>query len=64
MKNISKIVKYSKKLKYKVSKNKHTTDKGKKQSQIKIHNEHLNNINKIGQYKKQHDGTQNRYGHY
>ena len=39
-------LKNKKNLKYKVSKNKHTTDK------VKRHNEHLNNINKIGKYKK------------
>ena len=36
---------------YKVSKNKHTTDEDKNKqthSQIKIHNEHLTNIIKIG----------------
>ena len=35
---------------YKVSRNKHTTDEDNNKqihSQIKIHNEHLNNINKI-----------------
>ena len=33
--------------------------------QIEIHNEHLNNINKIDKYKKtEHDGTQNRTEHY
>ena len=40
---------------YKVSKNKHTTDEDKNKqihSQIKIHNEHLKNINKIEKYKK------------
>ena len=40
---------------YKVSKNKHTTDEDKNKqihSQIKILNEHLNNINKIETYKK------------
>ena len=43
---------------YKVSKNKHTTedkndDKNKQiHSQIKIHNEHLKNINKMEKYKK------------
>ena len=54
MKNITKTEKY-KKLKYEVSKNKHTTDKDKNNqihSQIKIHNAHLNNINKIGKYKQ------------
>ena len=40
---------------YIVSKNKHTTDEDKNNqihSQIKIHNEHLKNINKIEKYKK------------
>ena len=33
--------------------------------QNEIYNEHLNNINKIGKYKKtEHDGTQNRHKHY
>ena len=44
--------KYKKNLKYKVSKNKHTTDKDKNKQEhfpIKIH---LNHINKIGKYKK------------
>ena len=39
----------------KVSKNKHATDEDKSKqinSQIKIHNEHLENINKIEKYKK------------
>ena len=48
-------LKNTKKLKNEVSKNKHTTDKGKNNqihSQIKIHNEHLNNIsNKISKYR-------------
>ena len=38
----------------KVSKNKHTTNEDKNNqihSQIKIHNEHLKNINKIEKYK-------------
>ena len=46
--------KYKKTPKYKISKNKHTTDKDKNNQihlQIKIHNEHLSNINKIGKYK-------------
>ena len=54
LKNITKL-KNTKKLKYKLPKNKHTTDKDKNNqmhSQIKIHNEHLNSINKIGKYKK------------
>ena len=45
----------TKKLNYKVSKNKRTTDEDKNNqihSQIKIHNEHLKNINKIEKYKK------------
>ena len=48
-------LKNTKKLKYKVSKNKHTTDEDKNNqihSQIKIHNEHLKNISKIDKYKK------------
>ena len=52
LKNITKIEKYKNHLKYKVSKNKHTTDKDKNNqiySQIKIH---LNSINEIGKYKK------------
>ena len=48
-------LKNTKKLKNEVSKNKHTTDKGKNNqihSQIKIHNEHLNNIsNKLANTK-------------
>ena len=43
-----------KNLKFKVSKNDYATDKDKNNqihSQIKIHNKHLNNINKIGKYK-------------
>ena len=43
------------KLKYKVLKNKYTTDKDKNNqihSQIKINNDHLNNINEIEKYKK------------
>ena len=50
LKNITKIEKY-KKLKYKVSKNKHTTDEDKNNQihlQIKIH---LMNITQIGKYK-------------
>ena len=42
-------------MKFKVSKNKHTTDKDENNqihSQIKIHNEHLMNIVQIGKYKK------------
>ena len=53
-KNITKIEKY-KKLKHKVSKNKHTTDEDKNNQihlQIKIHNEHLMNITRIGKYRK------------
>ena len=45
----------TKKLKYKVSKNKHTTDEDKDNqihSQIKIHNEHLMKITQIGKHKK------------
>ena len=65
--NITKIDKY-KKLKYKVSKNWHTTHEDKSNqihSQINIHNEHLNNITKFGKYKKtEHDRTQNRHEHY
>ena len=48
-------LKNTKKLKYKLWKNKHTNDKDKNNqihSQIKIHNEHLNNINNIDKYKK------------
>ena len=48
-------LKNTKKLKNKVSKNKHTTVKDKNNQihlQIQIHNECLNNINKIGKYKK------------
>ena len=44
----------TKKLNYKVSKNKHTTDEEKNSqihAKIKIHNEHLKNINKIEKYK-------------
>ena len=44
-----------KKLNYKVSKNKHTTDEDKNneiQLQFKIHHEHLKNVNKIKKYKK------------
>ena len=44
-----------KKLNYKVSKNKHTTDEDKNneiQLQFKIHQEHLKNVNKIKKYKK------------
>ena len=44
-----------KKLKYKVSKNKQTSDEGKNNqihSQIKIHKEHLMNITKIDKYVK------------
>ena len=57
LKNITKIEKIQKNLKYKVSKNEHTTGKDKKKNnqihlQIKIHNEHVNNINKICKYKK------------
>ena len=55
LKNITKIKKYRKDLQYKVSKNKHTTNKEKNNhihSQIKTLNEHLNNINKILKYKK------------
>ena len=40
---------------HKVPKNKHTTDEDMNKqihSQIKIHNEHLKNINKIEKYKK------------
>ena len=40
---------------YRVSKNKHTTDEDKYNqihSKIKIHNEHLKNINEIEKYKK------------
>ena len=40
---------------YRVSNNKHTTDEDKNKQihlQIKIHNEHLKNINKIEKYKK------------
>ena len=40
---------------YKVSKNKHANDEDKNNqihSQIKIHNEHFKNINKIEKYKK------------
>ena len=40
---------------FKVSKNKHTTDTDKNKQihlQIKIHNEHLKNINKIEKYKQ------------
>ena len=40
---------------YKVAKNKDATDEDKNKqihSQIKIHNEHLKNINKIEKYKK------------
>ena len=40
---------------YKISKNKYTTDEDKNKqihSQIKMHNEHLKNINKIEKYKK------------
>ena len=39
-------LKNTKKLKYKVSKDEHTTDK------VKRHNEHLDNINKTDKYKK------------
>ena len=49
-----KLAKY-KKLNYKVSKNKHTTDEDKNneiQLQFKIHHEHLKNVNKIKKYKK------------
>ena len=49
-----KLAKY-KKLNYKVSKNKHTTDEDKNneiQLQFKIHQEHLKNVNKIKKYKK------------
>ena len=48
-------LKNRKKLKYKVSKNKHTTDEDKNNQtyqQIKIHNEHLMNITKIDKYDK------------
>ena len=44
----------TKKLNYKVSKNKHTTDEEKNNqiyAKIKIHNDHLKNINKIEKYK-------------
>ena len=54
MKNTEKLTN-TKKLNYKISKNKHTTDEDKNNqihSQIKIHNEHLKNINKIEKYKK------------
>ena len=50
-KNIIKIEKYKNHLKYKISKNKHTTDKDKN-NQIHTHIKiHLNNINKIDKYK-------------
>ena len=64
-KNIIKTEKYKNYLKYKISKNKHRTDKDKNNqihSQITIH---LNSINKIGKYKKtEHGRTQNRHEHY
>ena len=57
-----------KKLKSKESKNKRTTDTDKNNqihSQIKIHDDHWNNINKIGKYKKtEHGRTPNRHEHY
>ena len=53
LKNITKIEKYKNHLKYKVSKNKHTTDKDKNNQIHSLIKMHLNSINKIGKCKKQ-----------